>query len=45
MKPTDQSLSIDDVVHAYRWLLGREPESFAVIQQQLSVRDRAALRQ
>jgi hypothetical protein len=37
--------NIDDIVHAYRWLLGREPESLRVIEQHLAAApDRAVLR-
>ncbi|GIX26080.1 MAG: hypothetical protein KatS3mg122_3311 [Caldimonas sp.] len=32
----DLPASMDDVVHAYRWILGREPESVAALQAHLS---------
>jgi hypothetical protein len=33
--PVPDKSKIDDVVHAYRWMLGREPESLEVIERHL----------
>jgi hypothetical protein len=45
-EPSNQVATLDDVVHAYRWILGREPESAAKIESHLkaSAENRQALR-
>jgi hypothetical protein len=40
----DQHVSDDDVRNAYRWVLGREPESSAAIEAHRGCRDRTELR-
>lgn len=44
MKTPATQLNIDDVVNAYRWILGREPGSSTVIERRMRVADRAELR-
>jgi hypothetical protein len=38
-------ISADDVTDAYRWLLGREPDSFAAIEAYLTSKNKADLRE
>jgi len=44
MADAASALRVDDVVHGYRWILGREPESLEVIQSLLALKDPVILR-